>query len=170
MSFGVVLCPRCGVARGVKLESKTASCPNCGTRMKLKGSRILATLDNEKEVAQAVREINTKLRGGEEIYANDLKILEKKRKGSYNGKSPNLYDEVAGKLVKIKGKDKKIVACARQLCSIQVEFTEDDFIEVLKRTGLDKGEECEKYLKDLIADDVIYQPRNGVYRCLEDID
>ena len=66
----------------------------------------------------------------------------------------------------MKGKG-RIVEAAKELCSLLGEFTEKDFKEVLKRTGIGDDEICDDHLNNLINNGIIFEPRRGVYRCLE---
>ena len=46
-------------------------------------------------------------------------------------------------------------------------LTGKDFKEVLKRAGLGDDEICDDHINNLINNGIIYEPRRGVYRCLE---
>lgn len=63
MKFGVVQCPKCKRARGVRIPSKTAKCPICGKTIDLKKARILCGVDSERELVAAVMEANARLEG-----------------------------------------------------------------------------------------------------------
>lgn len=168
MKFGVVLCPRCQTVRGTRLNAKTSTCARCGKRIDLKKARILCKVDTEKELASAVMEYGTKLKGGEDICAEDIGIVKEKKSQPHMilDESSDVYAQVVKNVIRIKGRDGKVVAVAKELCHCLEEFTEEDFYEILKRIGLEKGEECRKYIDKLIAENVIYEPKNGVYRCL----
>lgn len=152
------------------MNAKTATCTQCGKKIDIRKAKILTRLDSEKEVALAVMNYNTELEGGSEIYAQDIRTAEKKEetmKLAGNGKPYDVYTEVIKKLVFITARDEKIVAAVRELCRNQGEFTKNDLSEVLKRIGI-KGEEVsETYINKLIENNMIYQPKNGLYRCLD---
>ena len=167
MKFKVVQCPLCKKARGVRLDAKTASCPRCGGRINLTKAKILCEAGSEKELAKAVMKFNTEIEGGEREYAQDLNLAGQKEdhhKGEY--KTSDIYDEVVKNLMNIRGRDKKVEAAAINLCRQLSEFTEDDLNEVLKRIGIVKDEGCSQYIDRLIDNNVIYQPKSGIYRCL----
>ncbi|UCE36769.1 MAG: hypothetical protein JSW00_14825 [Thermoplasmata archaeon] len=166
MKFGIVVCPWCITARGVRLEAKTALCPKCGKRMNLKKTRIICEVNSEKEVAFAVMKHNTKLKGGEEIYARDLRLLGEKEADDILGESQDIYLEVIKKISQIRGRDRRIEAAVRELCRRLDGFTEDDLAEVLKQIGIIKNHDCSEYIDRLMADNVIYRPKNGIYKCL----
>lgn len=171
MKFKVVLCPRCKTARGIRSDAKSATCPRCGKRMDLKKARELSEVESEKELASVVMELNTRLKGGEDIYAADMKIAKQR---TNNTKSPHeidskdVYTEIAGKLVSIKGREEIIITAVKELCHYFNEFTQNDLNEVLIRIGIDGDEACEEYIARMMENNVIYRPKNGVYSCLED--
>jgi hypothetical protein len=167
MKFKVVQCPQCKKARGVRLEAKTGSCPRCGAQINLTKAKILCEADSEKELAKAVMKFNTEIDGGEREYARDMYLAEEKEshhKVEY--KSSDIYDRVIKNLIDIRGKDKKIEAAAINLCHQLTEFTENDLNEVLIRIGIVKDEGCSQYIQRLMENNVIYQPKSGIYRCL----
>ncbi len=168
MKFGVVQCPRCKTAKGIRLKTKSAKCLNCGKRMDLKNALILSKVDNEKELASAVMKYNTKLKGGEDVYAKDLSIVNNGRSTSTSKtKMLDIHALVAKKLTNIRSRDEKVVAAAQELCRVLGEFTEQDLSEVLKRIGLKGDNLLEKSINKLMENNVIYEPRRGEYRCLE---
>ena len=170
MKFGIVLCSRCNKARGVRLIAKSATCTQCGKRIDVKKAKILTRLDSEKEVAAAVRNYNTELEGGTEIYARDIRAVEKKEatmEPTRVEKSRDVYTEVIKKLVLITARDEKILAAVKELCRYQGEFTRNDLSEVLKRIGIKGDDVSERYIDKFIENNMIYQPKNGLYRCLD---
>ncbi len=167
MKFKVVQCSRCKRARGVRLDSKTASCPRCGGQINLTKAKILCEVGSEQELAKAVMKYNTEIEGGEKEYARDLELArQKENHHKMEYKSSDIYDRVIKNLIDIRGKDKKIEAAAINLCRQLKEFTEDDLNEVLKRIGIVKDEGCNQYIRRLMENNVIYQPKSGIYRCL----
>ena len=170
MKFGVVLCSRCTTARGVRLGAKTATCTQCGKKLNLKKAKILCEVDSVKDVAGAVRQYNTELKGGAEVYARDIRAVEKKQKKldlAGMGKPQDVYAEVSSKLVTVRARDDKITAAAQELGRHLGEFTQNDFSEVLKRIGIEGEKVSEMYIARLIENNVIYEPKSGLYRCLE---
>jgi hypothetical protein len=170
MRFGVILCPQCKTARGIMLGSKTTSCVKCGKKINLKKARLLVKVRTESDLAEAVGKINMKLGNGEEDYQTDLKMLkdEKEIKRSQAEEPKNIYDRIAARLSEVPGRDNRIKASAKEIYSEIGEFTEKDFFEVLKRTGFKEGDELRNYLRRLLENDIIYEPKNGLYRCVEE--
>ncbi|UCE73676.1 MAG: hypothetical protein JSV56_11720 [Methanomassiliicoccales archaeon] len=169
MKFGVVLCPHCKAARGVRLKAKTGTCSKCGKKIDLSKARIICRVKTEKELALAVMEYNIKNTDFEDIYEEDKKLIKGKDGRIVSvgqKKSYNVYDEVASVLVRIRGKDEKVIAAANELCRHQMVFTENDLFEVLKRIGIKTPEDCQKYIVKLLSENVIYEPKTGIYKCL----
>ena len=166
MKFGVIQCSRCKTAKGIRLNTKSTKCPKCGKRMDLQKTKLLCKVDNEKELALVIMRYNTKLEGGEEVYAQDLSIAKGESLNS-NANVLDIYELIAKRLSSIKARDEKILAAAKELCRVLGEFTEEDLGEVLKRIGLKGDVLLEKYIPKLMDNNVIYEPKRGVYRCLE---
>jgi hypothetical protein len=153
----------------VRLKAKTGTCPKCGKKIDLSKARIICQVNREKELAAAVMEYNIKNMDIEETHEEDKKLITGKDERSVSvgqNNSQDFYDEVASGLVRIRGKDDKVVAAVIELCRHQNVFTEDDLFEVLKRIGIKNPEDCEKYIVKLLSDNVIYEPKTGIYRCL----
>lgn len=170
MRFGVVKCPNCKTARGIVLGSKTTTCTRCQKRINLKNARIIVEVDSESALAKAVGEINTRENEGESIYQEDVKMYSKvKEKSNYEfGVPEDLYGHIAGKLSEINGKDKKISMAAKELTNKIGEFSENDFFEVLKRAGFIKKDDLHTFLTRLLDHDIIYEPKNGLYRFVQE--
>jgi hypothetical protein len=134
--------------------------------MDLQKTKLLCKVDNEKELALVIRRYNTKLEGGEEVYAQDLSIVKRTALNS-NANMLDIYELIAKRLSSIKARDEKILAAAKELCRILGDFTEDDLGQVLKRIGLKGDILLEKYIPKLMDNNVIFEPKRGVYRCLE---
>jgi hypothetical protein len=138
--------------------------------MNLKKARILVEVESESELAKAVGEFNMKLNDGESIYKNDVKALTQDKHQSLQrgNEPPNIYERIAGKINVVSAKDKKIVAAAEALDREIGAFSENDFKEVLIRAGFKDGPELKKFLKRLLENDIIFQPKNGIYRYIEE--
>lgn len=170
MRFGVIICPGCKNAKGIVLGSKTTTCTRCQRHINLKKAKIIVEVNSESELAKAVGEINTRENEGESIYQNDIKLYsEVKEQGKEDFEEPeSLYGHIAGKLSEINGKDKKIVMAAKELSRKMGEFNENDFFEVLKRAGFIKEDDLQAHLTRLLKNDIIYEPKNGLYKFVEE--
>ena len=165
MKFGVIQCSGCKTARGIELDSKTAQCPRCGKKLNVKKTKMLSTAATERELVQEVARLNVAISEGEEIYARDVKAVSELHE-SGDGSGKDVHDAIAGRLINTTGRDDRIRAAARELDRRLGEFTEDDFVKVLVRTGFKKDDDWGKYLAKLKASDVIFEPKSGIYRCL----
>jgi len=58
--YGVVVCPKCRMARAVKLGQKATTCTRCGKKFDVRG-RIVYRARDAREAAVAVAEVNKKL-------------------------------------------------------------------------------------------------------------
>jgi hypothetical protein len=61
--YGVIVCPRCGMAKGVETRSKTTTC-QCGRKIKLYKRNVKYQTESPIELAQTVAEVNAALQGG----------------------------------------------------------------------------------------------------------
>ncbi|MDD3492817.1 MAG: DUF1922 domain-containing protein [Candidatus Thermoplasmatota archaeon] len=59
--YGVVACPRCQMARGVRLSQKSTTCARCGATFELRKRKILYRARDAREAGAAVAEINRRL-------------------------------------------------------------------------------------------------------------
>jgi hypothetical protein len=75
--FGVVVCSRCGKARAVNLSQKTSTC-ECGSRIPIQRSKAYFESDSQREVAEAVRQMNAQLSGAPLGSEGDVRAPERK--------------------------------------------------------------------------------------------
>jgi len=59
--YGVIVCPKCRVARGIHLHQKTAKCPRCGRTLEIRKLRIICTAKDARRLQEAVAMVNMKL-------------------------------------------------------------------------------------------------------------
>ena len=59
--YGVVVCPQCAMARGVRLTQKTTTCVRCGTTFVLRKRKILYRARDAREAGAAVAALNQRL-------------------------------------------------------------------------------------------------------------
>ena len=58
--YGVVVCPKCRMARAVRLGQKATTCTRCGKKFDVRG-RVVYRAKDAREAAFAVAEANRKL-------------------------------------------------------------------------------------------------------------
>ena len=85
MRFKVIVCNKCGRARGARTASKRVTCNRCGAVIKVKEARAYLTTDSEQELAAGVAEINAELQlrkgGSREDIPDPVKIGTRKARG-----------------------------------------------------------------------------------------
>jgi hypothetical protein len=169
MKFNVILCPRCKTARGAVAGTKTTNCTKCGKRINLKKARVLANVEYETELARVVGEINMKIQDGEDIFQMDLDSVtgEGTKDMALEERPQDRYDKIAGLLAEISGRDNRIVEAAKLLQMAVGDFSQEDFFQVLDKIGISDGQKQEELLKRLLDNDVLYQPKIGIYRYIE---
>ncbi|MBM4250238.1 MAG: hypothetical protein FJ149_12640 [Euryarchaeota archaeon] len=72
MAYVVIVCSSCRLARGASETARTASCPNCGRRMRLAGRKKYCRSESLDHIREAVGRLNARLKGGLDIYLDDL--------------------------------------------------------------------------------------------------
>lgn len=75
--YGVVVCSRCKKARAVNLSQKTSTC-ECGSRVPIQQSKAYFESDSQREVAEAVRQMNARLSGAPQGIEGDVRAPERK--------------------------------------------------------------------------------------------
>jgi len=61
MRFKVIVCTKCGRARGARADSKRVTCIKCGAILKVEEAKAYLTTDSESELAVGVAEVNARL-------------------------------------------------------------------------------------------------------------
>ncbi len=162
--FGVITCPRCGWAKGVRLDTKSSKCGSCGYNIELKRTKILFKTNHQKELSEAVGQVNAQLKQGLEVYLDDLASLEdNKEKKHEHGSKHDILDYIASSANKVKGQEHRILYMLRMMKDTSEEIEEDDLKYLLAELGV---KDIEKAVETLISKSLIYQPRAGVFRCL----
>ncbi len=72
MAYVVIVCSRCRLARGAPETAKTASCPGCGRKLRVPELRKYYRSESLSRLAEAIGQLNARLRGGLDIYLGDL--------------------------------------------------------------------------------------------------
>jgi transcription elongation factor Elf1 len=160
--FGIVICSRCNWAKGVSLNSKTTSCTNCGKRIQITSSKILHVVNTQKELAQAVGQVNAQLKKGLDIYLKDLQEFENKNQLIEKSTSNDTtLDDKLQRAKSIGNKEGRIVYIIRTLKENSRELEEKELKRALQGIGI---KDVEKQIDSLIAMNMIYQPKKGLYK------
>ena len=150
--FGVIVCPRCGRAKGVELPKKTTSCP-CGFEIRVLPSRVRFETANARELAAAVGRINAEIRGGsEEVAAFAPKRARRSR---------DAYARVVADASRAGDRRQRARAAAEGLAREFVLFSVEDWRRVLSALGIP---EADGSLAELVQGNVVYEPKPGYYR------
>lgn len=145
--YGVIICPKCGTARGVETGKKTTTC-QCGRDIVLSHVKIKNQTDSPHELAELVARANAALRGGEpspperRVRKNDP------------------YSIIAEKARPIKDPLERMQVVARGLTDFKSEFTIDDLRRTAGLLGKDSAEDMLARLKE---HNLIYETSEGTY-------
>jgi hypothetical protein len=175
MKFGVVVCPNCNRAVGINLNVKSTKCRRCNHGLNPKSRKVLYETNSERELAQAVGQANLKIQNGSDEYQDLLKDLELEdeqtifeQDGLYvYDKSVDIYKRIAMKVKKLENLQEQLIGSASDLSKQFTEFSVDDFGKVIECLGLNP-EDSEKYIAQLVSNGIIYEPRVGYYRILNE--
>jgi len=150
--FGVVVCPRCGRAKGIELPRKTTSCP-CGFEIHVVPSRIKFETSNARELATAVGRLNAELHGeGSEVLV---------RTTGPKKQSKDAYSRVVATASRAGDRNQRSRAAAEGLAREFLLFSLDDWRRVAASLDIPNPEES---LNGLIRGNVVYEPKPGYYR------
>jgi len=156
--FGVVVCPRCHRAKGVDLKQKTTTCP-CGFEIRVQPSRIRARVGTERELIESVRRIQAELAGGLAEYERAAAPPRKKRIGE-------VHARVAAVAKKAGDRAHRIRAAAESLTEELEVFSVEDLRTVLEALGI---HDVAGALEELLAANVVYEPKEGFYRAIRPV-
>ena len=63
MKFGIIVCPKCKIAKAIELSHKTTKCIRCGKILTVEKLRILYKTDSEQKLRQTIGLINAEMDG-----------------------------------------------------------------------------------------------------------
>lgn len=147
--FGAVICSRCGRAKAVDLRHKASRC-QCGCLLKLNEMRKFFKSASQREVAKAVADLNARIQGGYE----DLSP-KRPRKDPHDP-----YSRIASEVSSLTGVNERLEVVARRLTDLLGFFTAQEFEKVARMLGI---KDAEPRLRLLMRENIIYEPRPGVY-------
>lgn len=149
MRYAVIICPKCGKAKGVEAERKTSTCP-CGRQITLSRTKFLYESDSPSELAKAVAEANEQLCAGE---------TPKARRRRASSKDP--YAGVAERARAIRDPLERMRVIACELTSMHGAFGYDDIKRVAMLVGRESPEDMIARLQE---HSLIYETSEGTYR------
>jgi uncharacterized Zn finger protein (UPF0148 family) len=147
MKYGVIICPKCGKARGVETARKTVTC-QCGRQIKLQRLKPRFLTDSPLELAETVQKVNASLKGAgpmpkERRKARSSAVVVDKEK------LKNAKDPLEKARVVLEGLSKK-----------KPEFGADD----LTKMSAQIGGKPEDIVERLLEGGVIYEVAPGRFR------
>lgn len=148
MKYGVIICPKCGRARGVEAGKKTTTC-QCGREMNLSRVKLKFPTESPMELAKIVGQVNEALAEGEPMPS-----APKPRR-----KSP--ASRVAERAKSIKDPLERMRVIAEELTALKQEFTLADLRKVAGMIGKDSAEDM---LARLLEHNLVYETQEGSYR------
>lgn len=144
----MIICPKCGMARGVEAEKKTTTC-QCGREIVLKHVKLKFLTDSPLELADSVAQANAALRGG-----GQLPPEKKTRK-----KDP--FYIIAERAKPVKDTIERMRIIAKGLTDLKGDFGIDDVRKVVSVLGKDSAEDVLARLKE---HNLIYESDASTYR------
>ncbi len=148
MKYAVIICPKCGKAKGVEAERKTTSCP-CGREIVLSRAKFLYESNSPSELARAVAEANEQLGEG----------VKPKARRKRAPKDP--YAGVAERARAVKDPLERMRVVAQELTSMHGSFGYDDVKRVAALVGRESPEDMIARLQE---HGLIYETSEGTYR------
>jgi len=150
MKYGVIVCPKCGMAKGVEAAKKTTTC-QCGREIELSHVRLQLRTDSPLELAKSVADANASIRGGKPMPTG-------KKRGRRDA-----YSFAAEAARQVRDPIERVKAVSEVLTKAKGEFTMDDLRRVATILG---KEEAEDLLARLLEHNLVYETSAGVYRAV----
>jgi secreted Zn-dependent insulinase-like peptidase len=148
LKYGVIICPKCGRARGVESVRKTVTC-QCGRHIKMARMKLRFMTDSPSELAEIVAKVNASLSGGGPMP----KPKRKRRSDSYVA--------IVEKARSVKEPHEKMRMIISELSAVKPEFGTED----IRRIAAILGYESSDALVDkLLAAGLIYEVSSGRFR------
>ncbi len=148
MKYGVIVCPKCGRARGVESSRKTTTC-QCGRQIKLARMKLRFVTDSPHELAQMVAEVNASLKG-----AGPMPRARKKRKRV-------VEDAISERISSIKDPLERMRAVVAELVASKKELGHEDMEKAATVLGKKDPDALAARLLEL---GIIYEVGPGKFR------
>jgi len=147
--FGVIICPKCHKARGVKLPSKTALCVHCGHSIDVLKARVYFRTESEEELARGVQKMTERLATNIEDYP-----AERKRRARKDGGAGAVRARLTQDSLRV---------AARKLTEEKGDFGVGDLREALM---LPSDEEAQKALDALRSGGMVFEHKADRFKAL----
>ena len=93
MAYVVIVCSRCRLARGAPEHARTASCPGCGRKLRVPELKKYYRTSSLSELAEAIGQLNARLKGGLDAYLEELDGRAARRKEKLSPSHPAPQDD-----------------------------------------------------------------------------
>jgi hypothetical protein len=150
LKYGVMVCPKCGMAKGIETSKKTTTC-QCGREIVMSRVKVMFLTDHPLELADSVAKANASLRGGEQV------LTEKKSRK----KDP--YSRIAERANPIKDPIERMHVIARELTELKPGFSLEDVRKVAILLGKDSPEDIIARLQE---HNLIYETEEGTFKAV----
>lgn len=150
MKYGLLICPKCGMAKGVEANKKTTTC-QCGREINLRRVRLKYITDSPRELAESVAKANAALRGGQQLPPE-----KKPRK-----KDP--FFVIAERAKSIKDPMERMKVVAKGLTDLKSAFGTEDVRRIASILGKDSAEDMIKMLRE---HNLVYETADGRFRAV----
>ncbi|MBU0623877.1 MAG: DUF1922 domain-containing protein [Candidatus Thermoplasmatota archaeon] len=150
LRYGVMVCPKCGMAKGIETNKKTTTC-QCGREIVMSRVKIMFLTDSPLELADSVAKANASLRGGEQV------LTEKRSRK----KDP--FFRIAERAKPIKDPIERMRVIARELTTLKSGFDLEDVRKVAAMLGRDSPEDIIARLQE---HNLIYETEQGTYKAV----
>jgi secreted Zn-dependent insulinase-like peptidase len=148
LKYGVIICPKCGRARGVESVRKTITC-QCGRHIKMASMKLRFTTDSPSELAEIVAKVNASLSGAGPMP----KPKRKRRADSYVG--------IVERSRAVKEPQQKMRMIISDLSAVKPEFGAEDIRRIAAILGY---EDSNALVDKLLAAGLIYEVSSGRFR------
>jgi hypothetical protein len=170
MAYVVIVCSRCRLARGAAETARTASCPKCGQKLRVPELRKYYRSESLDQVREAIGQLNARLKGGLDIYLDDLckSLPETAPKAPSPPASPEDADEArarkadehlkqSGRAVPQNKLDRAIVMCLMG----RPPLASEEIMPLLPMKCT--LEQLDRRLEGLRRSGMLYEPKAGKY-------
>lgn len=148
MKYGVVACPACRTARIIELAFNTFSCQRCGKRHESAGLRKFYATDSDEEARRALGELNVKLSGKIEAYAEFRELQARPEPTGLEAR---------------KGEAARVDSIIERLRGEATELDDERIATLLAAEGVPSSR-VSAYVERLVVAGVLYEPSPGKYR------
>lgn len=161
--YGVVACTPCRAPWLVELRHSTSTCPRCGHRVELSRRRRLWQGDSLAEAKAAVAAHRAAMAQGTDLPSAAAAVAAPQPLVRHD----DPVDAAAAQARRERNASHRADLLAVWLTRLLGEADHDTYLTAMGRAGIPAARR-EKEITRMLATDVIYEPRAGRYRTLED--